>query len=342
MRPSIRAALTLIELLVVVAIIGILVALSLPAMQWAREATRRTQCQSHLKQMALGALIHHEQQGHLPTGGWDHAWTGDPDRGFGCSQPGGWAFNLLPFVDELQLHQLGAGESYVGKLLAIKKREATPVAVFFCPSRRSSVVIQEDPSRVAHHTSNNVPNSLWAQHGPIVEFAPMDYLANKSYSIAQPNKPRSQVGAFPDDWQQADSPDWVWPKRRYAGVVYSLSRIRIGQISRGSSKTLLFGEKFVSTYYYQTNWHEELGPGGNRRKFNGSAYLGDTVVHSNRKGSPQKDSAVSGVLDIAMTANIYGSAHPGDINVAMCDGSVRSISHDVSHRVLGGSRMTVF
>ena len=71
------------ELLVVIAIIGVLVALLLPAIQAAREAARRNQCMSQIKQLALGCLNTHDTQKHFPTGGWGWGWVGDPDRGFG-------------------------------------------------------------------------------------------------------------------------------------------------------------------------------------------------------------------------------------------------------------------
>src|SRR4051812_22680085 len=85
---------TLVELLVVIAIIGILVALLLPAVQAAREAARRSECENHLKQLSLGCLLHKDTQKFLPSVGWGYAWVGDPDLGFGKTQPGGWHFNI--------------------------------------------------------------------------------------------------------------------------------------------------------------------------------------------------------------------------------------------------------
>jgi len=60
---------TLVELLVVITIIGILIALLLPAVQAAREAARRLQCTNNEKQLALGCLGHESATGRFPTGG---------------------------------------------------------------------------------------------------------------------------------------------------------------------------------------------------------------------------------------------------------------------------------
>src|SRR5690349_21627560 len=107
LRRSCQVGFTLVELLVVIAIIGVLVALLLPAVQAAREAARRTQCANHLEQLSLGALLHEDTHQHLPTGGWNWYWSGDPDRGFDRRQPGGWSYTVLPFIEQKALHDLG-------------------------------------------------------------------------------------------------------------------------------------------------------------------------------------------------------------------------------------------
>ena len=104
-----RFGFTLIELLVVITIIGVLISMLLPAVQAAREAARQTQCRNNLKQLALAATNHESQAGVFPTNGWGYAWIGDPDRGTGKTQPGGWIFNVLPFLESANVPALAKG-----------------------------------------------------------------------------------------------------------------------------------------------------------------------------------------------------------------------------------------
>src|SRR4051794_4400527 len=71
---------TLVEVLVTIAIIGVLVSLLLPAVETAREASRRTECANHLRQQAIAIRMHEQTHKIFPTGGWKD-YLGDPDAG---------------------------------------------------------------------------------------------------------------------------------------------------------------------------------------------------------------------------------------------------------------------
>src|SRR5437870_2211039 len=102
--PRCRHGFTLVELLVVIAIIGILMALLFPAVNAIREAGRQATCKNNLTQIAKSCVDHHAKWGYFPTGGWGPRWAGDPTRGSGINQPGGWIYNLLPHVGYGELH----------------------------------------------------------------------------------------------------------------------------------------------------------------------------------------------------------------------------------------------
>src|SRR5262245_8528822 len=104
-----RTGFTLIELLVAIAIIGVLVALLLPAVQRVRETANRVKCANNLKQISLAILNHQVTCRRLPSDGWGWLWIGDPDRASNRKQPGGWIYNILPYLEQSQLHALGVG-----------------------------------------------------------------------------------------------------------------------------------------------------------------------------------------------------------------------------------------
>lgn len=93
-----RQGFTLVELLVVIAIIGVLVALMLPAVQTARESARRTQCFNNLKQFGLAAHNFHQEYNRLPPFWSENNLDKFPD--------GGWVLHLLPFMEQKAMYDV--------------------------------------------------------------------------------------------------------------------------------------------------------------------------------------------------------------------------------------------
>jgi prepilin-type N-terminal cleavage/methylation domain-containing protein len=97
MSPTRKRGFTLVELLVVIAVIGILVAMLLPAVQAAREAARRSDCSNNLKQIALGLHLYHDIHRRFPSGWIANAPTEEPGWG--------WQAHTLPFLEQQPLYQ---------------------------------------------------------------------------------------------------------------------------------------------------------------------------------------------------------------------------------------------
>ena len=148
--------------------IGILVQLLIPALLASREKAERTQCQHNLKQLAIAWSLHENRHDHLPTGGWGWRWFADAERGFGEEQPGGWCFNILPFIGEESRHHLAAGANDEERRVGSTVLAATAVKLFNCPSRRRTALYPRSPDVVG----------LWFNIDPLRIAAHNDYAAN--------------------------------------------------------------------------------------------------------------------------------------------------------------------
>jgi prepilin-type N-terminal cleavage/methylation domain-containing protein/prepilin-type processing-associated H-X9-DG protein len=298
---------TLVELLVVIAIIGILIALLLPAVQAAREAARRTQCTNHLKQLGLGFMVHHDQQKHLPTGGWGYMWVCDADRGLDKRQPGGWGYTVLPFTEQQNLFDLGKGLTGAAKLTANKQRIETPLSFYHCPSRRRAKAY---PVVVA---IDFVKKPLFSD--ALTVAARNDYAANAGENIT------AGFGPGPSTIAQGDSPTYDWPAASLAtGIIANRSEIKLGEIEDGTTNTYMIGEKFLNSDEYETG----TGLGDDQ-----TVYSGDErdVVRFARDWQPLQD---RGGVDNTWG---FGSPHQTGLNMAFCDGSVRVVSYTIDKDV---------
>ncbi len=115
---------TLVELLIVMSIIGVLVALTMPAINSAREAGRRAVCQNNLHQLSTACQEHEAQWHYFPSGGSSTASPGNPAIGPGAKQPGSWFYSILPYIDQKDLHDTVSTSS-----------RSTVIPVFLCPTR---------------------------------------------------------------------------------------------------------------------------------------------------------------------------------------------------------------
>jgi prepilin-type N-terminal cleavage/methylation domain-containing protein/prepilin-type processing-associated H-X9-DG protein len=122
-------AMTLIELLLVVAIIGLLVAMVLPAVQAARETARRAQCQNNLRQIGVALHVYHDARRQLPVGCIDKRVPGANPAG----RQHAWSAELLPRLEEASLwRQIDFTSAYDAAINAPAAIE--PVAIYLCPS----------------------------------------------------------------------------------------------------------------------------------------------------------------------------------------------------------------
>ena len=319
MQVKRKQGFTLVELLVVIAIIGVLVSLLLPAVQAAREAARRIQCQNNLKQIGLGVLNFEQTHKHFPSGGWHFEWVGDPDLGYGEQQPGSWIFSILEFVEAGNIRQMAAGLQGVDKEQMLAEMSATPIGAFVCPSRRVVAAWPAEPWADALNTTQ--PAAC----------ARSDYAACVSGGYNNVFTDRwLDVFGFPQTLEEAED-DAKWQEEAFFdgqwqpnGAVIPRYPIELREITDGTSRTYFAGEKHLNPDLYEL---------GTSQSDDQSMYIGyDQDNNVSAWEEPLPDTPGSGLQWR------FGGAHPGVFQVAYCDGSVHAISYEVelrTHQAMG-------
>jgi prepilin-type N-terminal cleavage/methylation domain-containing protein/prepilin-type processing-associated H-X9-DG protein len=314
---------TLVELLVVITIIGILVALLLPAVQAAREAARRMQCGNNLKQLALAACHHEANLGFYPAGGWgsnlpkNYDLIGNPEYGVDWRQPSGWIYNLLPFMEAQGLHDIELTKTGQDKIDAADQLVASTFSFVTCPSRRTSGVLTNA------NTGERQTQTDYAGNGGELFWG----------FVASGNGSNNSSMTGPIDYDTGTvnpgRAGWFDAMKRSNGVFYGASQTRVADIADGASNTYLIGEKYLNSDSYNTN----TDAGDDQNMFTGYQ---DDIIRWTGTGNdpayaPRQDQATDGVL-------VFGSAHANGFNVAMCDASVRMVDYTIdleTHRRLG-------
>jgi prepilin-type N-terminal cleavage/methylation domain-containing protein len=335
-EPANRRGFTLVELLVVIAIIGVLVALLLPAVQAARESARRSQCQNNLKQIGVGFLNHESTHKFLPCAGWSCLVVGDPLLGAGRKQPGGWMYQILPFIEQQAIYKI-TDDGNKGAVTSQQKAasiqlQQSPVSIFNCPSRRPAHLLTyamssfwtprngDRPPQVAR--GDYAANAGDGDEGKKYYYAIKDSFEDVVTNLTPPyDKPPHDPIIGQDEWPPFDI---------QTGINYPGAEIHMKHISDGSGSTYMVGEKYVNASQYDSPSVDGGGDGGD----NHSIYQGfDWDI--NRWASDKKDREWPPLADTPNVDNFqcFGSAHVSTWNVVMCDGSVQSLSFNIDVKI---------
>ncbi len=301
---------TLVELLVVITIIGILIALLLPAVQSAREAARRMQCTNKIKQLALALHNYHSAHGAFPSGYLSEkatagsSWCYDDTSCTNHLAP--WTVLILPFLEEVALHdQFDFEQTFTSTSHCPAdsdynsqnhKAWETPLNKYQCPS---------DP--YSKDEINNI-NYLGVQGGGSIE------------TISAPHcTTRSRVLFL-------------------NGLLFHNSCVKISHIQDGSSNVFLLGEtKYIPTYMHRPD-RKTFGGWASGARLDGGGTnpytLAAIVLQINSiagSGGQPNTSVVDMYFEMS---KLFGSFHPGGCNFAMGDGSVHFISENTDLTVL--------
>ena len=302
-----RRGFTLVELLVVIAIIGVLVALLLPAVQAAREAARRAQCTSHLKQVALALHLYHDAHRSFPHGNINRTAGNCP----GMEEPtvsystrfGNWLIAILPHVEHEALYDRYSirhlNESPENRLV----RESI-VPVYVCPSDfDTSTPWQPATGPATRVGAKYMPGSYRGVSGRSEDG--YNYLDSEMMFEYQAGSrgPLHLVG--------------VWGFR-----TESFSTVR-----DGASNTLLIGESTSRTRpEFRTFW---------AYPFAYFSLSGVTAQPRTLWGDYARCVEAGGPGGDLPCRRAWGGLHPSGVNFALCDGSVRFLSDTIDMTLLG-------
>jgi prepilin-type N-terminal cleavage/methylation domain-containing protein/prepilin-type processing-associated H-X9-DG protein len=362
-------AFTLIELLVVIAIIAVLIALLLPAVQAAREAARRAQCTNNLKQLALATQNYISATNAFPPlfESFNYAGIATPNLSQGGPWNLTWAVVLLPYFEQGALYNAvnfdDAGGGGGGSPTNFNTLCFTRLDTLVCPSENLRVgpyIV----TNVANYRANfQGPGSIITWNGPIVVLH-QNSIAQQSGSVPGASGPAMDVNSnqgpfgiegitdgtsntavFSEklmgtaDYGNSSGKSTITASNRnlaLRGMFNNGINITYSQGgAAGAAAALNFiqvcnatpGSQTLSTYSGWWDGATWTGSHGGTLNFNAYDHWNTpnkwSCIAANSPGSVQNS---PGSITDAITAT---SNHPGGVNVALCDGSVRFVKDTV-------------
>jgi prepilin-type processing-associated H-X9-DG protein/prepilin-type N-terminal cleavage/methylation domain-containing protein len=320
-------AFTLVELLVVVAIVGILIALLLPAVQQARETARRLQCANHLKQLALAAIGYEDVHKNLPPSGI----VADTTRTYNkrtypvFDQHSGamlsWAVVLLPFVEETSLYN--EFNMSLNVLQQVGDPQAHSVPVYLCPSDAANGRYYADPTFTAgkRFAKGNYAAYVSPMHTDLQLLYP-GALISTGQKISKVTDGLSKTIVFSEvrtlDHQQDERGAWALPWN--AATLLALD-MHQDEVAAGS---YFNGYWPMMTYAYQAQMPNTTGPNADVLVDCPKAVLAEAQMARMPCIRWQWSLGLFGYISAAPRSN-----HPGGVNAAFLDGHVDFIENEI-------------
>jgi prepilin-type N-terminal cleavage/methylation domain-containing protein len=332
-----RRGFTLIELLVVIAVIAILISLLLPAVQQAREAARRTQCKSRLKQLGLALHNYHDVHSAFPAG--YYSWPTSTGAGPASAMidpltwdgaPGwGWGTALLPFIDQGPLF------SRLTSALPIWHPShadaiTTKLSTFLCPSTSGGdeqftirdatgtpLLINGNPVVIgrSHYVASHGQESCWGECGAALTGEIFTNIYTSTTTTVTVNGDVSKI---------ADGP------------FYRNSRTRFRDVTDGTSNTIFLGEH--SSNLSEKTWVGVVPGAFTHPKFSSPENGPDaaatlTLVHAGPSGGELDITGFPIIHPVNFPTYHVGqmsSEHDGGGQICLGDGSVRFVSENIN------------
>lgn len=313
-----RRGFTLIELLVVIAIIAVLISLLLPAVQSAREAARRAQCVNNLKQLGLAMHNYHDANGSFPQGGYF-----DPNNQSYSPWMHSFIVGLLPFFEQSNIYNAfnSSLRYYRSDLNANVTVHGAKISTLACPS---DFGVLEG-------------NGTYTQNIPGIPPYMAGLTNYRGISGPWPNPPRGTSGSSSTPGQgppmagnASPDPNWSAEVANALGILYVTSSVNIGGITDGTSNTVMIGEGVFGRLSQtdQNCWH--WWTAGN---YGDSLQTNMYAPNPDKSGELFTDSTLKNGSTVFI--NSASSNHPGGVNFAFADGSVRFVKNTINSWQVG-------